>query len=545
MIPAGSGTDSATGSQPLVCFYNHRQSRHRMTTGQKPVLQVERISKRFPGVVALNQVSLQLYPGEILAVIGENGAGKSTLMKILAGIQTPDDGQILLDGEVRQIQSVQQAQQLGISLIHQELNLCANLDVGANIFLGREPGRFGWIDRNAIRRESRVVLEAIGLDVSPDVLAGELTIGRQQMVEIAKAVSTRARILIMDEPTSSLSQRETGKLFGIIRDLKSRGVSIIYISHRLGEVEELADRVVVLRDGQNAGELRRGEINHEQMVRHMVGRELASFHVRKPGRRGPSVLQLDGIQTQAFPGRPVSLEVFGGEIVGMAGLVGAGRTELLTTIFGITPPLSGQIRVAGRNVPVRDCRIAIQNGIGLVPEDRKAQGVILEMAIRENITLPTLRRLARMGMIDARRDRQRASELRQQLGIKSSSVEVPAKQLSGGNQQKIVIAKWLALQPRLLLMDEPTRGVDIGAKQEIYGLMDELAQSGVAILFVSSDMEEVLGMSDRMLVMHEGNLAGELARHEFSEEAVMNLATGVAAGSPGGAPRRAVGSGRL
>lgn len=497
-----------------------------MTASQHPVLQVEGISKRFPGVVALNQVSLNLFPGEILAVIGENGAGKSTLMKILAGIQLPDEGQIILKGEVRRIDSVQKAQQLGISLIHQELNLCANLDVGANIFLGREPRRNGWIDRNRIRSESRRVLDSIGLDVSPDTPAGELTIGRQQMVEIAKAVSTDARIVIMDEPTSSLSQRETGKLFEIIRDLKSRGVSIIYISHRLGEVEALADRVVVLRDGQNAGELTEDNISHEQMVRHMVGRELSSFYVRKPGPRGKPVLELDRLQTEAFPGRPVSLKVFAGEIVGMAGLVGAGRTELLTTIFGITPLRDGQLRIGEHVVDVKNCRDAIRNKIGLVPEDRKLQGVILELAIRENITLPTLARLSRFGLINAKRVQAQANEYRERLGIKAPSIEIPAKQLSGGNQQKIVIAKWLALQPALLLMDEPTRGVDVGAKQEIYRLMDELAHSGVAILFVSSDMEEVLGMSDRMLVMHEGSLTGELDRSQFSEEAVMNLATG-------------------
>jgi len=505
-----------------------------MKTGQTPVLQVERISKRFPGVIALRQVSLQLFPGEVLAVIGENGAGKSTLMKILAGIQLPDEGQILLDGQVQRIGSVDRARQLGIALIHQELNLCTNLDVGANIFLGREPRRFGFFDRKRIRDGSQRVLDSIGLDTSPDTLAGDLSIGRQQMVEIAKAVSSDARIVIMDEPTSSLSQREAGRLFDIIRDLKSRGVCVIYISHRLGEVEELADRVVVLRDGENAGELAGDSINHEQMVRHMVGRELSSFYVRHPGPVGKPVLVADRLQTQAFPRCPVSLKVSAGEIVGMAGLVGAGRTELLTTLFGITPPVGGRIQIAGRDVEISNCRVAIRQGIGLVPEDRKLQGVILEMAIRENITLPTLDRQSRMGFINSRKDVRQANSLQQRLGIKSSSVEVPAKQLSGGNQQKIVIAKWLALQPALLLMDEPTRGVDVGAKQEIYRLMDELAQSGVAILFVSSDMEEVLGMSDRMLVMHEGRLTGELQRSEFSEEAVMNLATGLVRSGPEG-----------
>lgn len=489
-------------------------------------LQVESVSKRFPGVIALDNVSLTLHSGEVLSVIGENGAGKSTLMKILAGIQPPDEGRILIDGVEKKIDSVVAAQENGISLIHQELNLCENLGVGANIFLGREPKKFGFVDREKIRREAAVYLEQVGLDVSPDTLVGDLTIGQQQMVEIAKAVSTNARIVIMDEPTSSLSQRETDNLFEIIRSLNSRGVSIVYISHRLSEVQTLSDRVVVLRDGNNAGELAKHEISHQAMVEKMVGRELNNYYARNSKPRDNRVLEVEGISTFAYPHREVSFKIRAGEIVGIAGLVGAGRTELLTTLFGITPSKRGVIRIDGKAVNVVDSQTAMQNGIGLVPEDRKAQGVVLPMSVRENTSLPTLKGLTRFGFIDNTSENRLAEDMRERLGTKTPNVEQPVKFLSGGNQQKVVIAKWLALKPKLLLLDEPTRGVDVGAKQEIYKLMDELAQTGVAILFVSSDMEEVLGMADRIIVMHEGKIGGELEKSEFTEQAVMQLATG-------------------
>ncbi len=489
-------------------------------------LQVAAVSKRFPGVIALDRVSLDLRQAEILSVIGENGAGKSTLMKILAGIQPPDDGRILIGGVERQVDSVQAAQHFGISLIHQELNLCENLSVGANIFLGREPMRFGFVDRAHIRTEAAKFLQQVGLDVSPDTLVGNLTIGQQQMVEIAKAVSTDAKIVIMDEPTSSLSQRETDNLFEIIRALNSRGVSIVYISHRLSEVEALSDRVVVLRDGRNAGELAKNEISHDAMVEKMVGRELTNYYARHSNPRDNHVLEVDQIETTAFPQRKISFHVKSGEIVGIAGLVGAGRTELLTTLFGITPALGGEIRIEGEATRIVDSQTAIQHGIGLVPEDRKLQGIVLEMSVRENTSLSTLRSLSKYGFINRVNEVNLADEMRQRLGTKTPHLEQPVKFLSGGNQQKVVISKWLALQPKLLLMDEPTRGVDVGAKQEIYQLMDDLAQTGVAILFVSSDMEEVLGMSDRIIVMHEGEIGGELNKNQFSEQAVMHLATG-------------------
>ena len=346
------------------------------------------------------------------------------------------------------------------------------------------------------------------------------------MVEIAKAISKDARIVIMDEPTSSLSQKESQSLFEIIRSLKSSGVSVIYISHRLGEVELLSDRVVVLRDGQNAGDLEKEQINHQDMVEKMVGRELSTYYSRTRNPTGRTVLKVDQVRTTANPDCTVSFEVGAGEIVGLAGLVGAGRTELLTTLFGVTPALEGKILIDTQNQVIDSCQTAMRHGIGLVPENRKRQGIVLPMSVRENTSLPTLRNQSRFGFIDAAAERSLAVEMKERLQTRTPHIEQPVKFLSGGNQQKVVIAKWLAMEPKILLMDEPTRGVDVGAKQEIYQLMDGLAQNGVGILFVSSDMEEVLGMSDRILVMHEGKLSGELPRELFSEEAVMILATG-------------------
>ncbi|HCU87014.1 MAG TPA: D-xylose ABC transporter ATP-binding protein [Verrucomicrobiales bacterium] len=491
-----------------------------------PLLEVEQVSKQFPGVKALSGVDLTLAAGEVLAVIGENGAGKSTLMKILAGVQPPDSGEIRIDGKAVQLNSVEAALGHGVALIHQELNLADNLNVGANIFLGREPRRLGLIDHGRIAEDSREFLEMVGLEVEPSVLVRELTVGRQQMVEIAKALSINARVLIMDEPTSSLSQRETENLFTVIKDLRARGVSVIYISHRLGEVKELADRVTVLRDGENAGDLERAEIDHDAMVSLMVGRDLSAFYQHTPREPEDTVLRVDGLRTPVHPRHELSFEVRAGEIVGVAGLVGAGRTEMLQTLFGVTPAVGGTIEMDGQPVDPQNPIEAIGAGIALAPEDRKQQGIILEMAVRENMSLPSLRRDQRNGFLNRQKEADITAEMIEQMRIKTPNAEQVVRFLSGGNQQKVVLGKWLAMEPRLLLLDEPTRGIDVGAKQEIYGLMEQLAHRGVAILFVSSEMEEVLGMSDRVLVMHEGHLVGELARADLSEEAVMQLATG-------------------
>jgi ribose transport system ATP-binding protein len=492
-----------------------------------PLLEARSLTKSFPGVRALKGVSLTVERGEVLAVIGENGAGKSTLMKILAGVQTADTGEILLDGQPVALHTVHDALAHGIALIHQELNLADNLDVAANIFLGREPRRFGWIDAARTHREAAQFLAAVGLDVPPTTPVHSLAIGQQQLVEIAKALSTNARVLIMDEPTSSLSAREAENLFKVIQDLRTRGVSIVYISHRLGEVKRLADRVVVLRDGENSGGLAREEINHAAMVKLMVGRDLSQFYAHQPHTPGEVVLAVDRLRTPAHPRHEVSFQVRAGEIVGLAGLVGAGRTEVLLSLFGVTPALGGTIRVSDKEVSPASPQEAIAAGLALVPEDRKQQGIVLGMPVRENLSLATLRRDQRHGFLDQRRELALSVEMVGAMRIKTPSDRQVVRFLSGGNQQKVVLGKWLAIQPRVLFLDEPTRGIDVGAKQEIYKLMEELAGKGVAILFVSSELEEILGLSDRVLVMHEGRLTGELQRNELSEEAVMHLATGV------------------
>ena len=490
------------------------------------LLEIRELSKQFPGVRALQRVSLSLYPGEVLAVIGENGAGKSTLMKILAGVQLADSGEVRLRGEPMQFSSVKEALQAGIALIHQELNLADNLDVGANIFLGREPRKWGLIDTGAIHRASRVLLDELGLAIPTRTLVSRLPIGHQQMVEIAKALSVNARILIMDEPTSSLTQHETDRLYALIRDLKAKGVSIIYISHRLGEVKEIADRVAVLRDGKNAGALDKDEIEHDAMVRLMVGREPIQHEPRNRHGKVEPVLEVEGLTTQTYPNHAISFTVAPGEIVGMAGLVGAGRTEILEALFGVTPATGGTIRVGGAVINPRVPRHAIDAGLALVPEDRKQHGLVLEMMVRENLSLPALRRDQRKGFLNRRAERSLSDAAIEQMNVKTPSASQLMQFLSGGNQQKVVLGKWLAMKPRVLLLDEPTRGIDVGAKREIYRLMESLAEQGVAIVFVSSEMEEILTMSDRALVVHEGALAGILNHDELTEEAVMRLATG-------------------
>jgi ribose transport system ATP-binding protein len=498
-------------------------------------LEVRQIGKRFPGVRALHNVDLKLNESEVLAVVGENGAGKSTLMKIMAGVQPPDTGDILVDGKRVVIDSVSAALSNGIALIHQELNLADNLEVGANIYLGREPRKFGLIDRGRLNEDAAHVLARIGLNVEPTTQLSDLPIGQQQMVEIAKALSVNARVLIMDEPTSSLSSRESEALFHVIKDLRSNGVSVIYISHRLGEVKELADRVTVLRDGENAGELLRDEINHDNLVRLMVGRDVSQFYARRPHEAGAVRLDVRNLVSPTWPQHRLSFSVRRGEIVGVAGLVGAGRTEMLRTLFGVDHAAGGSVLIDGKQIDLSSPINTIGAGMALVPEDRKKQGLVLEMAVQHNISLASLyQKRGRFGFLNFPAEASDTAEMIKRLRIKTPNSMQVSQYLSGGNQQKVVLGKWLSLQPGVLLLDEPTRGIDVGAKQEIYGLMEDLAESGVAILFASSEMEEILGMSDRALVMHEGQITGELSRDELSEESVMQLATGntpIAAGS--------------
>ena len=498
------------------------------------LLIVDNLSKSFPGVKALVEVDLRLRRGEVLAVIGENGAGKSTLMKILAGVQPADAGRILVDGKPVAFENTRAAMDSGIVLIHQELNLCDNLNAGDNIFLGREPRTAGLINRREIYARSKQYLERVGLNIPPRTLVKNLTIGKQQMVEIAKALSVDARVLIMDEPTSSLSAAESESLFELIETLRDQGVSIIYISHRLAEVKRLADRVTVLRDGENAGELAGDEITHDNMVRCMVGRDVSQVFQRTHHEIGEEVLKVTDLVTPAWPQHALSLNVRAGEIVGLAGLVGAGRTELLQVLFGIDPALGGAIEVGGKSVQIRSPNDAIEQGFALVPEDRKLHGLVIDFTIRNNIGLAGLSRNRKaLGMVDFAKQRTDTREMIKQLDVKTSSDTQVAKFLSGGNQQKVVLGKWLAMGPKLLLLDEPTRGIDVGAKQEIYRLMEKLASESMAILFVSSELEEILGMADRVVVMHEGSVTGELTREQMSEESIMQLATGQQLASTG------------
>ena len=487
------------------------------------------VCKRFHGVTALDSVGLEVFPAEVVALIGENGAGKSTLMKILGGVYQPDAGEIRIDGKAVTITSVSDAINFGVGFIHQELDVLDNLDVAGNIFLGREPTRGGplrLIDRDKINTQAEVYLSRLGLSVGAGTPLDELSIAQKQMVEIAKALSLNARILIMDEPTSSLTLTETGRLKEVAKELRSQGVGIIYISHRLSEVEDLANRVVVLRDGRNVGTLAREMINHDRMVRLMVGRDINNFYVHTEAEKTPGYLQVRDLRTRRYPGCRASFEVGKGEILGLAGLVGSGRSEVARVLFGIEEALEGSVLLDGKLISILSPGHAIRHGIYLIPEDRRRSGLFVDSSIRENVTLPAIDRYSWAGLIQGSRERSAALEICDRLNVKSPSVEERVSNLSGGNQQKVVLAKWLSLDPKVLIFDEPTRGIDVGAKAEIYSLMRALARRGVAIVMISSDIEEILGISDRVAVMHEGSITGILEREQCSEEAIMRLAVG-------------------
>ena len=495
---------------------------------------MEGISKRFPGVIALDSVSLSVGAGEIVALIGENGAGKSTLMKILGGAIAGDTGTVKLNGQPVEIRSPREASALGIEFIHQELSVLDNLDIGANIFLHREPTTAGFlklIDRKRIYSESDKVLRRLGVEVSSRTPLAQLSLAQQQLVEIARALSAGARIIIMDEPTSSLTLSETRRLLEIVKDLKAHNVSIIYISHRMHEVGEIADRAVVLRDGKNAGEIQGSEITHERMVRMMVGRDLKDFFKGAAGN-GHHVEQNGGgfevrrLRTLRYPNHNISFKVAKGEVLGFAGLVGAGRSEVARAIFGVEEAIEVDVALNGKELHINDPQDAITHGIYLVPEDRRGTGLIVDFNVRENISLPNLESYSSAKIINFGKESIAAREACKAINIKTPTPEMRAANLSGGNQQKVVLARWLTFSPRVLIFDEPTRGIDVGAKAEIYQLIRKLASDGVAVIVISSEMEEVLGISDRIAVMHEGRLTGILDRGQFSEEAVMRLATG-------------------
>ena len=499
------------------------------------VIEASKICKVFPGVQALKDVDFALRRGEVLAVVGENGAGKSTLMKILAGVDSQSSGTIKVNGAEVRIGTVDRALELGITLVHQELNLCSNLTIADNVFLGREKLVKGLggvkqvvrtVDKATSEAETEELLKKVGLDMPASTLVRDLTIGSQQLVEIAKALSINAKVVIFDEPTSSLSGPETERLFAVIKDLKDHGFSVIYISHRLGEVKHVADRVVVLRDGEVTGELSADEITKEALIRLMVGRDLEKFYAIKHTVSDQVRLEVRDFIVPKQPGKPINLKVHAGEILVLAGLVGAGRTEFAQALYGVDQPWEGKILIDGKEVQIRDPIDAIRAGMLLVPEDRKLHGLVTEMDVMNNIALPGLKdRLSKFGIIDAPKVRGVSAEMVTKLDIRLHNLNQIAQTLSGGNQQKVVLGKWLSMEPRVLLLDEPTRGIDVVAKEEVYKLMERLSKSGVAMLVISSEMQEVLSIADRIAVMCEGTVTGELLPDQFSEENVLKLAT--------------------
>ena len=487
------------------------------------------ISKRFPGVLALDGVSFAVERGTCHALIGENGAGKSTLGKILAGVHTADAGELRMDGQVIHPATPLAARQLGIAMVHQELAFCPNLSVAENLCLGDLPRRRGLVDRRELRARARVMLATIGAEIDPDAIIGTLSTGHEQLVQIAAAVGTGAKVIVMDEPSSSLSAAETHELFRLVRELKARGITLIYVSHRIEELFALCDNITVLRDGRHVATERIADTNPHRVVTQMIGRELLIQTPRHLDHEpGPCRLAVQQLSSERKFNQ-VSLEVRAGEIVGLAGIVGAGAGGVVQGIFGLDPEVTGEVSVGGRPLPLRSIDAALAAGLGLLPEDRKRQGLVLGLNCRENTALAALPSLTRLGWVRREQERSLAQRFVSRLRVKTPSLETLTAGLSGGNQQKIALAKWLARSCDVLLIDEPTRGVDVGAKAEIYQLLDELACEGKALLVVSSELPELIGLCRRILVMRAGRISGEVARADFSEATLMRLMAGVAA----------------
>ncbi len=483
------------------------------------------ISKSFGPVRVLDTIDFTVAGGEIHALMGENGAGKSTLMKILSGAYSSDSGRILIDGEAVTIRSTREAEALGIAIIHQELNMIPQLSVIDNLYLGREPNHFGVIERSRMQAESAGWLSKVGAgQIDVNRTAETLSIGLQQLVEIAKALSLKARVLIMDEPTASLTDREIGTLFAIMTDLKSRGVGIVYVSHRMEEIFKICDKVSVLRDGHFVGERVVAETSFDEVVKLMVGRELKERFPKREASLGPVRLKVDDLTDEGHI-HGIHFEVRAGEVLGLAGLIGAGRSRILNTLFGVNRKASGEVLLDGRPLSIDRPADAIAAGIGFVTEDRKSQGLVLGLSLRENVTLVHLGKYAHAGIIDRAAEDGAVKELMDELQIRARDAELEVKALSGGNQQKVVFAKWLAVPPKVLLLDEPTRGVDVGGKAEIYHTINRLAAAGTAIVMVSSELPEVLAMSDRILVMREGRQAGIFDAKATNQERIMAAAT--------------------
>ncbi|MEK7399282.1 MAG: sugar ABC transporter ATP-binding protein [Candidatus Poribacteria bacterium] len=502
----------------------------------QPILKMEKISKSFPGVRALDEVDLEVYAGEVLALVGENGAGKTTLMEILnphpapTGFYKQDSGKIFLKGKEINPKNPNDAQRMGISFIHQHFNLSPNLTVAENIFLGRELTKFGIlkiINKDLMRDKTNEILDLLGVGISPDSVVGDLSVAQRQIVEIAKALSYDSSLIIMDEPTSVLDRDETMRLFDIVVKLKSKGIAIIFITHRLEEVFKIADRIVTLRDGKRIGELKADEADIDAVVKMMVGRELTMFPKQPANIVGAygntPLLEVKGLSREGCL-KDISLKLHKGEILGIAGMMGAGRTEMARALFGIDKKSSGHIFVDNKEIKVGSPEDAIKAGFGLVPEDRQLQGLILSMSIKHNITLSNLHKLSRWSVISKPKENRIANQYIDKLRIQAPDMNSIVKGLSGGNQQKVVLAKWLTLNPKILILDEPTRGIDVGAKADVHALISEIAQQGIGIIMISSEMPEILGMSDRIIVMANGKITGELDKEEADQEKIMTYA---------------------
>jgi ribose transport system ATP-binding protein len=491
---------------------------------EHPLITLQNVSKTFGQVTVIQDVTVNVYPGKVQVLLGENGAGKSTLIKMVAGVYQPDGGQILADGAVTTLPTTRAAEEHGIATIHQELNLVGTMSVAENVMLGRMPTKFGMVDRKELRRQARAALALIGLDVDVDTPVGELGIARQQLVEIAKALSINARVLILDEPTAALTRHETQALFAVMADLRQRGVGMLFISHHLDEIAEVGDTVTVIRDGQFIAEVP-ASTPEDELVKLMVGRSIEDQFPRRADET-PTLSEVLSVTNLTSSGQfdDISFTVRAGEVLGIAGLVGAGRTELIRAIAGADKYDTGSVTVRGVLLPKGDIQAAIKAGIGHVPEDRKGQGLVLDASVNDNLGYATLASSAKLGLADFAGQRRRAEAVAKKLRIRMHTIEQPIRSLSGGNQQKAVFGRWIIAASTVLLLDEPTRGVDVGAKVEIYELMNSITAAGGAIVMVSSELPEILGMSDRILVMRDGRLAGELSAADATQDSVMTLA---------------------
>lgn len=492
---------------------------------QENIVRMEHVMKSFPGVKALDDVSFYLKSGEVMALLGENGAGKSTLMKILSGVYTRDEGTLQVFGQEIKEMTTHKAKELGIAIIHQELNMCQHLSVAENIFLGRELTKGMVLSEREMNRAASEILGRMNIDLDPTTLVGSLAVSKQQMVEIAKALSMDAKVLIMDEPTSALTSKEINDLFAIIKKLKSEGCGIVYISHRLEELRHIVDRVTIMRDGKYITTMDFDQNRMDEIIAHMVGREIKEKFPRVECKKGKKILEVKNLNAGRMV-RDINLELYEGEIVGIAGLMGAGRTETTRAIFGADPKETGQIFLDGKEVTINAVEDSIRAGIVLAPEDRKKDGLCTKLSIRDNIALPNLDILCnKLGIVNRKKENDMTQKAVESLKIKLPNAEVDAGSLSGGNQQKVVVGKWLARNSRVVIFDEPTRGIDVAAKVEIYNLMNDLKQQGIGVMFVSSEMPEVMGISDRIIVMCDGRITGELVTSEATQDVILKHAT--------------------